>query len=45
MRISEKAPYEKPDLRVVSYELADVICGTGGPGDDLPYNPGDEDTL
>ena len=45
MKITEKAPYEQPALRVVGYVLTDVICGTGGPGDDLPYDPGDEDTL
>ena len=45
MKKTEKATYEKPSFRVVSYALADVILGSGGPGDDIPYDPGDDDTL
>jgi hypothetical protein len=45
MKKTEKATYEKPSFRVVSYVLADVILGSGGPGDDIPYDPGDDDTL
>ena len=38
--------YVKPSLRYIDLTWSNAICGSQDtPGDDLPYYPGDDDTL
>lgn len=38
-------PYESPDSVCVSVNLAGIVCQSGKPGEDVPYDPGHDGEL
>lgn len=38
-------PYESPDSVCVSVNLAGIVCQSGKPGEDVPYDPGHDQEL
>jgi hypothetical protein len=46
MKQNEKrTPYTVPEMRCIDLKLASVILGSNTPGDPLPWDPGDDETL
>jgi hypothetical protein len=46
MKQNEKrTPYTVPETRCIDLKLASVILGSNTPGDILPWDPGEDDTL
>lgn len=34
-------PYESPSSICISLDMAGIVCGSGTPGDDVPWDPND----
>ena len=41
----QRKPYSAPTYKLLDLTLASVVCGSNTPGDDLPWDPSDDDLI
>jgi hypothetical protein len=45
MKTEQRKPYTAPTYRMLDLLLSSVVCGTNTPGDDLPWDPSEDDLI
>lgn len=45
MITEQRKPYSAPTYKLLDLTLASVVCGSNTPGDDLPWDPSEDDQI
>lgn len=45
MKTEQRKSYTAPTYKLLDLLLASVVCGSNTPGDDLPWDPSEDDQI